>query len=272
MERRRIEIVAEAGVNHNGSVDTAFALVDAACIAGADVVKFQTFITEKTLRRADPGFAEIKALELPHYDFVRIARHCERVGIEFLSTPDETDSLKFLVEEVGVKRIKIGSADLLNWPLVSAAYRTGLPLILSTGMATMDEIAEVIADDYDITLLHCVSLYPCHEDEANIAAMDELARFELPVGYSDHGAGWFSSAVAAARGAVMIEKHFTLDRRQSGPDHAMSLDQQRFTMMVGQIRAVETMLGHGRKEPCERERAAMPRLRKGKDGLRGLAA
>lgn len=267
-----IEIVAEAGVNHNGSLKTALELVDAAKTAKADVVKFQTFVTEKAIRSSSPEFAVIKALELPRADFLKIARHCEDVGIEFLSTPDEVDSLTFLVEECGVKRVKIGSGDLLNWSLVSAVYRTGLPMILSTGMATMDEIRSVVAEGYDITLLHCVSCYPCLLNEANIAAMDELQEFGLPVGYSDHTVGWTTPMVAAARGAAMIEKHLTLDFQMKGPDHAMSLAPDEFGAMVQMVRQTEMLLGHGRKEPCAREIADMRRLRKAVDGLRGIAA
>jgi len=273
MAQGHIEIVAEAGINHNGSIKTALELVDAAKDAGADIIKFQTFITEKTIRMTDPDFEVIKSCELPHQLFKTIAQHCEDAGIEFMSTPDEQDSLKFLVEEVGVKRIKIGSADLLNWDLVSAAMRTGLPLIVSTGMATMDEIRSALGGpaDYDFTLLHCVSLYPCPEDAANVAAMDDLSRFGLPVGYSDHTEGYTACLAAAGRGAVMLEKHFTLDQSQKGPDHKWSANPRDFAAFVRVIRRFETVLGHGRKEPGEAERAGIPRLRK-TNGLRGLAA
>ncbi len=221
--------------------------------------------------------------------------HCEDIGIEFCSTPDDLESLRFLVEECGVKRIKLGSGSLLYEPLVDAAFDTGLPILLSTGMATFGEVSGVVHrqterhfDIYggydqatwrkssrkhewqDHVLMHCVSLYPCPPHLANVSAIKTLrdSTFKgLKVGYSDHTIGNYAILSAVALGAIVIEKHFTLDNEADGPDHRMSATPEQFERMVMKIRMVETVLGHGRKEPSEEELAMISRLRKDKDGF-----
>ncbi len=270
-----IEIIAEAGVAHNGSPELAFKLVDSAKVAGADIVKFQTFDTDKLVRPESPDRWQLKQLELPRRKFIKLARFAETIDIEFMSTPGDLDSLKFLVEEVGVKRIKIGSDDLTYTPLLQAAIASGLPIILSTGMATTKEIAVALMQlgECQITLLHCVSCYPTAPSDANLMAigsLDTLFGNRAGIGYSDHTEGVTACIAAAAMGAVMIEKHITLGDRHRCPDHVVSLDQINFKYMVFCVREVEKMLGSGEKEPCAAEKENIVRFRKDRDGFRGL--
>jgi N,N'-diacetyllegionaminate synthase len=268
----RIEVISEAGLEHCGSPGLAYQLVEAAKEAGADVVKFQTYDVSKLLRGDDIDRWTLSRLSLPRHEFIGISRYAEVMGIEFMSTPGDLDSLKFLVEEVGVKRIKIGSDDLTYGPLLEAAEVTGLPVILSTGLATMDEISKAITHLHPekTTLLHCVSAYPTDPVDANLRAMGALSKFGLPVGYSDHTIGFTACLGAAALGAVMIEKHLTLGSRYAGPDQIVALDAFDFKDMVARIRDIEKMLGSGVKTPCEAEIANIARFRKGSDGFRGL--
>lgn len=267
-------ILGEAGCNHNGSVDEAMRLCDIAKEAECDVVKFQTYIPEKSIRADNPHFKMLAELALSFADTKKVARHCETIGIEFCSTPDDIDSLKFLVEECGVKRVKIGSGSLMYEPLVLSAVATCLPLILSTGMATTDQIRNVVTgvayDAYErdqLMLMHCVSLYPCPTELANLNAIFMLqGEFDV-IGYSDHTMSCDAvPAAAVALGAVAIEKHFTMSRAQAGPDHHMSLEPSELRRMVGVIREAEKALGDGRKEPSAAERAMIPRMRKDADG------
>ncbi len=264
-----VEIIGEAGVSHSGSVTLALKLIDAAKVAGASVVKFQTYCPEEAINPQHRDFAFLKALALTHIDFVKLARHCAGVGIEFLSTPGDVTSLKFLIEECGVRRIKIGSDDLTYYPLLEAAFDAELPIILSTGMATIDEICdalEVINRPNNITLLHCVSSYPCTPQDANLEAMHTLRKaFTLPVGYSDHCQGTLACIAATALGATMIEKHFEL-RDHKGPDHEVSVNEFTLARMIAKVRGVEVMLGTGIKAPCEAEKAMIPLVRKREDG------
>lgn len=269
----RIEIIAEAGVNHGGDVSVALKMIDAAKAAGADVVKFQTYCPEEAINPNHKDFAFLKSLALTHIDFIKLAKHCKGVGIEFMSTPGDVGSLKFLVEECGVKRIKVGSDDLTYKPLLKAVGQAGLPVILSTGMGTMHEIWWAIdwlhplfAPWPNITLLHCVSSYPCAFVDANLKAIETLrGSFKVPVGYSDHCQGCLASVAAASLGAVMIEKHFEL-RSHKGPDHDVSVNEFALAKMITKVRAVELMLGSGVKEPCEAEKAMIPLVRKRDDG------
>ena len=291
----RVLIIAEAGVNHNGSLDTALRLVDAAAAAGVDVVKFQTFKTEKVIARHAPkaryqqdncGIAEsqfdmVRKLELDGAAFQRIAEQCAARGVEFLSTPFDEDSLELLVTELPVRRLKIPSGEITNAPLLLRAARSGLPLIVSTGMATLGDIenalgviafgrlaaaAETVAPtvaDFAaawhseagrtvladaVTLLHCTSEYPARLDEINLRAMATLRQaFGLVVGYSDHTEGVTVPVAAVALGARVIEKHYTLDRTLPGPDHRASLEPDELKAMVTAIRATERALGTSRK-------------------------
>ena len=238
-----IFVIAECGVNHNGSVDTAKRLVDAAKAAGADVAKFQFFNSQKLWRDT-----RIKHLELRFAEFVVLHRYCQQVGIEFMCTPFGLEEVILLRQLV--KRWKIASGCITRIHILQAVRDTGLPIILSTGMATLQEIAtaeQVLWDD-DLTLLHCTSAYPCPIDQVNLRAMLELRdTFKTPVGYSDHTKGITVPIAAAAMGAVVIEKHLTLDCTATGPDHAASIEPDEFRVMVSAIRTVEEALGDGIK-------------------------
>ena len=266
-------IIAEAGVNHNGDVELALKLCEAAKKAGADVVKFQTWITEKLLTRkvaqaeyqtdntgkAESQYDMLKRLELSQTDFTRIKEYCDSIGIMFSSTADEPDSLDFLVE-LGMPFIKIGSGEICNIPYLQYMGTKNLPVILSTGMSSLCDI-DISIDALrsggvtDITLLHCTTSYPCPAESANLRAMITLRdAFHLPAGYSDHTIGSEAAIAAVTLGAKVIEKHFTLDRNMEGPDHVASTEPEDFGKMVEQIRNVECMLGDGIKKPTEAER------------------
>lgn len=301
-----VTVIAEAGVNHNGKLDIALALVDAAADAGADVVKFQTFRADQLVTpsagkadyqirntgEANSQLEMLKALELDEAAHRRLIAHCAARGVAFLSTPFDFLSLGLLTDGLGLKQLKVGSGDLTNAPILLEMARRGSAVILSTGMATMDEIAEllgVLAFGYaggkepgraafraalasaegkaalasSVTLLHCTSDYPATPDEINLKAMDTLAQaFGLPVGFSDHSEGIAIAIAAVGRGAVMIEKHLTLDRSMPGPDHVASIEPGDFKAMVSGIRLVERALGDGRKVPMPSELKTIPVARK----------
>src|SRR5258706_14747738 len=270
-----VTIIAEMGINHNGNVDEALRLCDAAKETGADIIKSQTYLPEIAIDKNSKDYDLLYNLALPFPDFIKIAKHCEDIGIEFCSTPDDLYSLKFLVDECGIKRIKIGSGSLTYTPLINAAYLTKLPVILSTGMATIPEIINILppttftsAPTYEITLLHCVSLYPCPIELVNLNCIKTLKELgTVSVGYSDHTLSVIAIPCAAvALGATVVEKHFTLNRYAEGPDHAMSLDPYQFSEMVREIRNTELALGDGTKTISEQEAAMIPRVRKGEDG------
>jgi N-acetylneuraminate synthase len=288
-----VYVIAEAGVNHNGRRDLAFGLVDAAADAGADAVKFQTFDAQRLAgreapkadyQRAGTDDAEsqldmLQKLELPLAWHAELQAHARSRGIEFLSTAFDVPSLDFLCE-LGVPLIKVPSGELANGPLLWRYARTGKPLIVSTGMATLSEVEAALAvivhalnapaepagldevwkgwslrawrDSLQgrVTLLHCTSRYPTPLDQTNLRAMDTLAStFGLPVGYSDHTEGLVAPLCAVARGATVIEKHFTLDKSLPGPDHKASLTAQEMARMVADIRAAASTLGDARKAP-----------------------
>lgn len=292
MTDQRVYVVAEAGVNHNSSMELALKLVDAAKEAGADAVKFQTFKAENLVCRNtekaeyqkrtsgvdEKQFEMLRRLELSEADHRRLIEHCQARGIEFLSSPFDLYSLALLVDRFDLQRLKLGSGELTNAPLLLEIARSGRELILSTGMAVMEEIKEalsVLAFGYTyqqgtptrdllnkvyesddarallrskVTLLHCTTEYPAPLVDVNLKAMDTLADvFGLNVGYSDHTQGWTVALAAAARGARVIEKHFTLDRKLPGPDHQASLEPRELQQMVEGIRQIETCLGDGVK-------------------------
>jgi N-acetylneuraminate synthase len=291
---RPVFVIAEAGVNHDGSLERALALVDAAADAGADAVKFQTFRADE-LASAEARSAAyqarntgatsqremLRALELDEAAHRALARRCRERGLEFMSTAFDPASLALLTG-MGVRRLKIPSGEITNPLLLEAVARTGLPVILSTGMCTLEEVREALgmfaagclpaavpplpasealaraevhaALSARVTLLHCTTEYPAPVDEVNLRAMQTMAdAFGLPVGYSDHTQGIAIPIAAAALGAVLVEKHFTLDRRLPGPDHKASLEPGELRDMVAGIRAVERALGTGRKEPTASE-------------------
>lgn len=265
-------IIAEAGVNHNGDIEMALKLCDAARSAGADMVKFQTWKTEELMVKDAPKaeyqqqldehisqFEMAKSLELPFEGFVKIKEHCENIGIGFLSTPDEEVSLNFLVNKLGLNLIKIGSGEICNVPFLIKVGRTKKDVILSTGMSTIEKVAAAydILQTHgsgDITLLHCTSNYPAPYHEVNLKVIDTLrSRFNVRVGYSDHTEGIEVAIAAVAIGAEVIEKHFTLDRSLPGPDHKASIEPADFKKMVISIRNIEKAIGDGikRVQPSE---------------------
>ncbi len=272
MEFKRCLVIAEAGVNHNGNRELAMELCDAAKNAGADVVKFQTWKTEKlitkTVRQADyqennTGVSEsqfdmLKKLELSYDDFSAIKSHCDQIGILFASTADEPDSLDFLVS-LGMPFIKVGSGDIGNVSFLRYIGSKGLPVILSTGMSTMEDIELSVhslkeGGAEDITLLHCTTSYPCVAEDVNLRAMVTLQKyFGLPVGYSDHTIGKEVAIAAVAMGAYVLEKHFTLDCKMEGPDHIASTEPDAFREMVDSVRKTEKCLGDGVKAPTAGE-------------------
>jgi len=265
-------IIAEAGINHNGKPDMALRLVDAAVRAKADAVKFQTFISEKVISAAAPkaayqkettGSSEsqlemVKKLEFPPEVFRDIQKYCQRAGILFLSTPFEESSADVL-EALAVPAFKIPSGEITNFPFLEHVARKGRPMIVSTGMADLDEVRAAVeairnCGNDEIILLHCVSSYPASPASVNLRSMDTLAReFSVPAGFSDHTLGIEVALAATARGAAVIEKHLTLDKNLPGPDHRASLEPDEFAAMVRGIRVVESALGDGRKCPSPEE-------------------
>ncbi|MDR1917347.1 MAG: N-acetylneuraminate synthase [Synergistaceae bacterium] len=286
-ERGRVLIIAEAGVNHNGSLDMALEMVDVAAECGADIIKFQTFKPELVTSRnaakaeyqkASTGEGEsqldmIRRYELSGDAHIAIIERCRERGVEFFSTPFDAPSVDLLVS-LGLGRLKIPSGEITDWPLLRKIGETGKPVIMSTGMSTLQEIreamgvfllgalrsgiipsaaeAEKIFCSYpgreylekNMTLLHCTTQYPTPYKDVNLRAMDLLTdEFGLPVGYSDHTEGIAVSLAAAARGASVIEKHFTLDKNLPGPDHRASVDPGELHELVSGIRAVEFALG-----------------------------
>lgn len=263
-------VIAEAGVNHNGEVALAKKLVDAAADAGADAVKFQTFKARSVVSETAPqahyqevntGVREsqmkmVERLELGFDAHREILDHCRIRGIRFLSSPFDAESADFLVE-LGVEALKIGSGELTNHEFLKHVAGKGLPVIVSTGMADIVEVHEALVamgKTEGIALLHCVSNYPADPADCNLAAVDTLARaFGVPTGWSDHTKGIHVAVGAAARGACIIEKHFTLDRAMPGPDHAASLEPPELRDLVNAIRIVEGAIGDGVKRPAPSE-------------------
>lgn len=308
MPRERVFIIAEAGVNHNGSADLALRMIEIATRAGADAVKFQTFHADQ-LTVANAPKAEYQAcatgsnesqremlrrLELDELTHARLAQACAAQGIEFMSTPFDEDSVELLLR-IGVKRLKVPSGEITNGPLLLKIACARLPLIVSTGMSTIDEIREALGvmafgmthretprgrEDFrrafasdagqaalnkNVSLLQCASAYPAPAEAINLRVMETLsATFGLPTGLSDHSAGIAIPIAAAARGARIIEKHFTLDRTLSGPDHAASLEPDEMTAMIRAIREVELALGDGVKHLAPSE---LPNINVARRGL-----
>ncbi len=300
-------MIAEAGVNHNGSMDLARDLIEVAAEAGVDAIKFQTFRSEKlvtgdapkadyqieTTDAEESQAAMLRRLELSPEQHHTIAEYCAENDLQFLSTPFDVQSAQFLVDEFDVPRIKIGSGELTNGPLLLNIARLGRPVILSTGMGTLGEVEQAlsvlaygyVADgdrptfedlerafastegknalDRNVTVLHCITEYPAPVEAVNLRAMDTLSEaFDLPVGLSDHTEGIGVPIAAVARGATMIEKHFTVDHSLPGPDHEASLEPDELREMVQGIRDAEAALGAGRKTPSEPEWKNRPAVRK----------
>ena len=283
----RCFIVAEAGVNHNGSIDMALQLVDVAAGAGADAVKFQKrelkdLYPSKLLE--DPNSAEwafqyllpiLKETELSADDFRRIKQRCDNRGIQFMCTPWDETSLG-LLEELEVEVYKVSSADLVNLPLIEQIHATGKPLILSTGMSTLIEIERTVEFLNDLrasfALLHCVSTYPAPFESLNLRFMETLKKFNVPVGYSGHERGTAVALAALALGSSIIEKHLTLDRALPGPDHPASLEPQGLRELIRNIRDVELALGSPEKDLNAMEMINRQVLRKSLVAARDLRA
>jgi sialic acid synthase SpsE len=283
-------VIAEAGVNHNGDRDRARALIDAAAEAGADIVKFQAFTPERLVARntatttyqlANAGAVDqramLAALALTAADFEALAHHCQERRVEFLCTAFDPDLVAAFVA-LGMKRIKVASGELTNSPALRQFARNDLPILLSTGMATLDEVeraVEVLRDAgaAEITLLHCTSLYPAPLESLNLSAMATMSRrFGLPVGYSDHSLGDHAAIAAAALGATIIEKHFTLDRALPGPDHRASLEPDELAAMIRRLREVARALGDGVKAPAPGEIETARLVRRSWHAARALSA
>lgn len=307
MRQGQVYIIAEAGVNHNGDMELARRLVREGAGAGANAIKFQTFRPEnlvtQTAEKADyqkvtTGTKEsqlemLQKLTLHNKDYLELQNLCKECGVDFISTPFDSDSLKFLITDLDMPFIKVPSGEITNAPFLLEIANTGKPLVLSTGMATLGEVESALAvlaygylktdfpecfqavqDAYvsvegqdilreKVKLLHCTTQYPASPAQANLKAMDTMARaFNLPVGYSDHTEGISIPVAAAARGAVIIEKHFTLDKTLPGPDHKASLEPDELRQMVKSIRAVEQAIGNGVKIPAEEEKANINIVRK----------
>lgn len=267
-------IIAEAGVNHNGQLELAYKLCDVAKEAGVDAVKFQTWKTEEIVTRKaekaiyqsenthdaeESQFDMLKKLELSYEDFKLIQKHCQVIGIDFISTPDEEYSLAFLMEELKLPLIKIGSGEVTNIPYLRQMASYHKPVILSTGMATLAQVATaydtlLAAGAPEVSILHCTTNYPCPKNEVNLRAMQTMKEaFKCTVGYSDHTMGTEIPIAAIAMGAEIIEKHFTLDRKMDGPDHKASLEPSELKYMVDCIRNIEVALGDGIKRPNKSE-------------------
>ena len=264
-------IIAEAGVNHNGSLEMAKKLVCVAKDCGADIVKFQTArldsLVSKSAQMAEyqkknTGVEEsqknmLRKLLLSYDEFVELAEYCNKVGIRFLSTPFDIESIHFLDSMQDIW--KIPSGEITNYPYLVEIAKTGKKVILSTGMAEMDEIKEAItllerSGTHDITVLHCTTEYPAPIKDVNLNVMSTLREtFGYPVGYSDHTQGIEVDLAAVALGATVIEKHFTLDRNLPGPDHKASLEPKQLKAMVDGIRKIEMALGSKEKKPSEEE-------------------
>lgn len=290
---KSVFIIAEAGVNHNGSIELAKELVNKAFDVGADAVKFQTFQVEKITSRiaqkadyqkqttgeSESQFEMLKKLELTVEDHLELVQHCRNLGIMFLSTPFDIESIDLLVKKCHVPMLKVPSGEVTNAALLLAMARTGLPIVMSSGMTFIGEVEEalgVLAFGYTadaaitpsrnafrlaycseagqqalkdkVSLLHCTTEYPTPYIDVNLRAMDTLkAAFGLPIGLSDHTEGIAISIAAVARGATLIEKHFTLDRSMPGPDHLASLDPIQLGEMVKSIRQVEAAIGLANK-------------------------
>lgn len=271
---KKVFVIAEAGVNHNGDLNLAFKLIDAAKRAGADVVKFQSFKADKlvstlipkagyqkqTTKKNETQYAMIKKLELTLEDHRALIKECKRKNIQFLSTPFDEESAD-LLEKLGVKIFKIPSGEITNIPFLEFLARKRKSLILSTGMANLLEVKEAVQSIFrsgnkKLTLLHCVTEYPAPFGQLNLKAIQTLSKeFNLPTGFSDHSLGIEAPIAAVSLGAVVIEKHLTLNRNLPGPDHKASLEPDEFKQMVQAIRRIEQALGDGKKRtmPCEKK-------------------
>jgi len=283
-------IIAEAGVNHNGDLNLAHQLIDRAAQAGVDAVKFQTFTAQKLVTALAPKaeyqlqntgsdesqFEMLRRLELSPEAHADLWEYCREKGLLFMSTPFDEESVDFL-DQLGMKIVKVASGELTNVPLLIRIAKKGRPMIVSTGMASLDEVEAAVrtVKQYNdqIALLHCVSEYPANPADVNLRAMQTMAdNFDTVVGFSDHTLGIVAPLVAVALGASIIEKHFTLDRSLPGPDHRASLEPPELLKMVEGIRIAEAVLGDGRKQPTAAELRTAGVVRKSLVAARDIPA
>jgi len=277
-QRDKCFIIAEIGVNHGGCVDLAFKMIDEAKKCGADAVKFQTFKASRLVDKNTPKvdyqmsttdeneshFDMIKALEFKYEDHEPVIDYCRSKKIEFISTPYDIESAVFL-DKLGVKLFKTASADIVDLPLHKFLAATRKPVIISTGMATLGEIEEVLSiyekeDISKVSLLHCVANYPCSYKSLNLNVLKTLREvFDVPVGFSDHAVGPFPAVASVALGATIIEKHFTLDKEMEGPDHKASSTPEEFGVLVEAIRIAEASLG-SKVKSVQSEEAEMRKI------------
>jgi len=278
-------VIAEAGVNHDGDLGKARELVYAAREGGANAVKFQTWLPgeltgrfsrnvayiEETLRPNEDRAGLSERLRLPLENFIELSVLASDLGLDFLSTPDGFESLGFLVHEVGIGAIKVGSTELNHLQFLRAVGECHLPVILSTGLGTLSEVEEALdtlvnagGQDLKVTLMQCTSEYPAPDDEMNLRVLETYRHsFGVPVGLSDHSTGVLAPALAVALGASVIEKHITLSRRDEGPDHATSLEVEEFREMMALVRRSEALLGQARKRPTASEERNRVGIRRG---------
>lgn len=276
-----VYVIAEAGVNHNGDIELAKKLVDVAVEAGADAVKFQTFKAEESTSASakkaeyqnanDPTKESqldmIRKLELPFEAFDEIQTYCNTKGIDFISTPDGSESLAYLVG-LDVPLIKIGSTEVSNYSFLEEIARANKPIILSTGMSTLGEVEKALkifedCGNNQVSLMHCTTDYPTEVEDVNLRAMVSMREaFHIEVGLSDHTVGFEAAVAAVTLGAVCIEKHITLDRDMPGPDHKASMPPEEFKEYVEHIRNTEKLLGDGRKRPTAHEKSIMQQVRR----------
>jgi N,N'-diacetyllegionaminate synthase len=265
----QVFVIAEIGINHDGSVMQAEKLIDAAAASGADAVKFQSYRADRLLIPSrdrygqqtdgvESAFQMLRRCELSWEDQEKLKRHADKCNIMFLSTPFDEESADFL-DSIDVPAFKIASGDITHVPLMRHIASKGKPVLLSTGMSYLSEVADAIytlrsAGAKEIVLMHCVSSYPAMPAQMNLRALQTMqSYFELPVGLSDHSEGILLSLVAVPLGAVVIEKHFTLDKNALGPDHKASMDPEDLKALVSNLRDIESSLGDGRKRPSDIE-------------------
>jgi N-acetylneuraminate synthase/N,N'-diacetyllegionaminate synthase len=261
-------IIAEAGSNHNGSIDKAKELVDIAVKAGVDAVKFQTFTGDKLFSKSHPANEVVKKFEFKLEWHREIKEYCDQKGIMFMTTPFQKDAVN-LLEELNIQAYKIASGDMNYYPLIDYVSNTGKPVILATGMSYMDEIKESVeringSNNKDIAVLHCISNYPPKDEDINLKVMKTLKEeLNVPVGFSDHSMGITIPVAAVAMGADIIEKHFTISRKLEGMDHFYALEPDELTQMVTDIRKLEKAIGSGKKIPVKNEYAERHYARRG---------
>lgn len=254
LNEKNTYFIAEGGLNHNGDINIAKKLIDAAKECGANAIKFQTYKSENFVRETNQYFDVFKNAELTFEQFKELKNYSENIGLTFFSTPFDMESAEFL-NELGMPCFKIASSDLTNLPLITKIAKMQKPMIISTGLSTMNEINDAVncclfEGNNQIAILHCVANYPTQPNEVNMNVINTLKKtFDFPIGYSDNGESALVDIVAVSMGANIIEKHFTLDKKMAGPDHGFSIDPNGLKSLISQIHEVDQMKGDGIKIP-----------------------